>query len=204
MPTALIIVPANSSHAGGFLASALDLRENVYGFQNTMIFKVAVAANLSVSFLPAIKPPKIFSNDFDECLKVPITFMVISHIGVIDGPIMSHAPFLQPWALDQLTRFLDTAGAAFWSKVGQGSNLVKIVLSGCESGRTYGQAVANAAGKSVYGFQDDIGSGIPSVLRPYIKTLEAGRTPHGMVKSERSTYVGPIIHPSPYATADAD
>jgi hypothetical protein len=88
MTKALMLVPAASNHAGGFLATALDLRDTVYGRKNAMIFKMAMADREGKSwrYLPAVTPPAGFSRDFDESLDVAETFMIISHIGRIDGP----------------------------------------------------------------------------------------------------------------------
>jgi len=204
MTKALMLVPAASNHAGGFLATALDLRDTVYGKQNAMIFKMAMAdkEGKSWNYLPAITPPAGFSRDFDKSLDAVETFMTISHIGRIDGPIMMHAPMIQPWPVDPNLQgvffFLNEEGQAFWRKVGRADRTQKIVLAGCDSGQTYHQAVANCAGIPVYGFTHSIASGVPGVTRPYIKTLESGRTPNGMEKSGKSDLSGGVVHPSYY------
>lgn len=204
MGTALLLVPADSNHAGGFMATAEDLRANVYGKSKCMIFKMAFGDDegKSWNFLPAITPPAGFSRDFDKSLDAANTFMTISHIGRIDGPIMKHGPMIQPWPsnpdLEGVFFFLSEVGQIFWKKVGRAASTKKIVLCGCDSAQTYHQAVANAAGIPVYGFVHSIAAAVPSVMRPYIKALESGRTPNGMEKSGKSDLSGGIIHPSPY------
>jgi hypothetical protein len=204
MTKALMLVPAASNHAGAFLATALDRRDTVYGKQNAMIFKMAMAdeEGKSWSYLPAITPPAGFSRDFYGSLNVAETFMTISHIGRIDGLIMMHAPMIQPWPVDSnlsgVFFFLSEEGQAFWQKVGRAARTQKIVLAGCDSAQSYNQAVANAAGIPAYGFVHSIAAGNPGVTRPYIKTLESGRTPNGMEKSGKSDLSGGVVHPSLY------
>jgi hypothetical protein len=163
-----------------------------------MIFKMAPSGS-SWSISPAITPPPGFSTDFNTSLDATNTFITISHVGSIDGPIMAHDPMRQPWPSDASTTrfFLAEDGVAFWRKVGQALSTVKIIISGCDSGRSYFQAVANCAQIPVYGFVHSIAAGVPGVMRPYIKGIESGHVPPGIEKSVESTLSGGIIYGMP-------
>lgn len=198
---ALIVVPGSSQHAGSFMATANDLLTTQYA-NNGMIFKMAFARDATQSFLAAMTPPKGLSKDFEETLKVATSFLTISHVGTRDGPIMTHDftdpsdaskydwSKCQPWPTDATGRTLGSAGTDFWTRIGRAPKTDKIMILGCDSGVSYSRAVADVAGITVFGFKDECAAGNPSSMRPYVQGIEAGRIPHGIVKSER--YNGPV------------
>lgn len=197
---ALIVVPASSQHAGSFMATANDLLTSQYR-NDGMIFKMAFASDATWSFLPATSPPKGLSSSFDDTLKAATSFLTISHVGTTDGPIMTHDfkdpsnpgkydwSKCQPWPTDGKGA-LGPAGSEFWTRIGRAPKTNKIMILGCDSGVSYSRAVADVAGIAVYGFKDECAAGNPSSMRPYVEGIEAGRVPHGIVKSER--YNGPM------------
>ncbi|MBR0695112.1 hypothetical protein [Bradyrhizobium lablabi] len=200
MTKAVMLVPGSGDAASNFLATAMDLRDHVYGKKNAMIFKLHYSAG-GHSIAPAFTPaPPGFNTNFWKSVDVAGTFMTVSHCGLHDGPMMG-SEGEQPWpCIDSESLVLNEDAHLFWSKVGRALSTVKIIICGCDTGQTYGSLAAAAAGIPVYGFAHSIAAGVPTTMRPYIASFEAGRSTKNIIRCWPAASASfDIVHPSLYS-----
>ena len=149
--------------------------------------------------VPVSSPPKgVTSANFIDFLPRASSVLTISHVGVLDGPIMSYLTPVrehtadegddwrrrQPWHTNGTGRKLCLIGFLFWHNVGSAPRTSKIIILGCESGNFYSQCVANAAGIPAWGFDHSCAAADIATMRPIVTAIESGKE-HKAVKKSR-------------------
>ena len=178
---AVLIVPMYGKDKAQFLESAQQILSKVYN-NNGVIFKAHALRGTGgvVRFLAVSNLPRGASSDHLEHTQKASSYIVLSHMGLVDGPILSDESGTavldnQPWAVAPGTDNLQMAGAVHWTTVGRSrNNSVTIMLLGCDSAVSYGKIVARAAQSTVWGFSDSCSSGIPEFSVKAVKSIEGG------------------------------
>ncbi|PSJ59067.1 hypothetical protein C7I84_13640 [Mesorhizobium ephedrae] len=198
MMPAAVIVPGDGPDQKNFERVGEDLVKNVYG-GNGIVYK-CVFANQSRDFhyidmLPVSAAPNGGSGSFLEFLFVATCVLTVSHVGELDGPIMSYLTpidkasretenadwrYRQPWHTNGTGRQLCPYGDLFWKFIGRAPRTTKIILLGCESGNRYAQCVANSATIPVWGFDHSCAAADIATMRPIVSGIEGGKSQNGI------------------------
>jgi hypothetical protein len=179
--SAVLIVPMHGKDKAQFLESAKQILGKVYGNKG-VIFKAHALRGTGgvVRFLAASKLPSGASSEHLEHTQKASRYIVLSHMGLLDGPILSDESGTatldnQPWGAVPGTTDLQMAGAIHWGTVGRSrNNSVTIMLLGCDSAVNYGRMVASAAQSTVWGFSSSCPSAIPEFSVKAVKNMESG------------------------------
>ncbi|GLS45767.1 hypothetical protein [Methylobacterium brachythecii] len=186
---ATLVVPAAGKDKGPFLNCAKQVLQDCYAGDGVIFTAFSQqGTNGTVKFAAATNPPKGGSSDYVTEMRRATDYIVLSHMGELDGPILyndGHTDGLldmQPWACvpgdpDQL----QMPGIIHWTTTGVSrTNKVRIMLFGCDSGITYGKAVCKSSRSVTYGFKDACPSAIPDFSVKAVKSIQAGRPQHGL------------------------
>jgi hypothetical protein len=188
---AVIVIGAKTSNVGtdfnAFQGVAYFAARDskIYGNRGgAYVFVASVDSASKVSFkidTYASNATNASKTTFWDAVSKSDRFMVASHCGPIDGPILDGS---QPWGVQQpLANKLGTNGMLFWSRVGTNrNNKVRITLLGCNSGLSYAGMVNTAAQSICYGTNSSIAAANWGTAQPLLQQIEAGKTPAGMLR----------------------
>lgn len=177
----VLIAPTQGEHASLFLSTARDILKNIYKSKGS-VFKTVIDEDRKVEF-----KSDGLARSFWDSVSAADTFITVSHCGLEDGPNLAFHDrsfplpgSAQPWPTDGNTSHLSLEGMLFWSRVGMPgrSNTAKIILIGCDTGKTYAGAVNKVAHCPVFGFKDLCAAANSGSMQQHIKNIElAGASP---------------------------
>lgn len=177
---ATILVPSQGDHAKHFKTVGKHLIDTVYG-KKGWLFSSIVHQNGNVAVHLESSPKGSSATiDFWSQISDSGSFLTISHCGIDDGPILAHHdPELhttdqtQPWHLEVTGRSLDTRGRSFWSRVGRAlPSSGKILILGCNSGKSYAEKVSDTAGRKTFGFTDSCSAADSKTMQARVGDIE--------------------------------
>ena len=205
---AVFMVPSQGHHHVHFAVVAKKLLKEIYHSQGA-VFKTVLQGDPkspSVNFvLDQTGSPAGANTSFWESVRLATRFIVVSHIGYLDGPILSYKDggvyylvpphagkisYAQPWpTVDGHPEQLTTEAVLFWSRIGTSSlrggprkptnrDDLRIYLLGCDGALTYAGPAARAAQCPVYGFTNSTASADTKTMLDAVAPLEnLGRSP---------------------------
>ncbi|MER2558731.1 MAG: hypothetical protein ABTQ93_14820 [Candidatus Competibacter denitrificans] len=187
--SAVILIPAKGPDSIGFGGAAYGIVKQVYrqkggGYR----YQAGVQkAQPGVQYNKCFWTSKSASDVFWDAISAASTFIMMSHCGIEDGPILyyskSDTDYCQPWPKAGTDNSLSQAGKDFWGKMKNKSSF-KIVLIGCSSAVSYASLVAKEAQCPVYGFLNNCTAASDIVQIPLLRAIEAGKVPTGMKKCD--------------------
>ncbi len=221
--SAVILCPSQGLHAAAFQGTSRQIIESFYckknekgemkrgggfGFQ-TVISRIR-CGKYQVDYWRADWDKNPEKPDFWTAVSQATTFIMLSHMGQVDGPILNHVDtnnkniaevdrFWQPWptacittpvapARSAFATYLSPEGRGFWQRVGgiNKTKKLKIVLLGCDSNSIYGPMVSAESKCPVFGFHHSCQAANHNTQIPNLTVIEdKDEAPLGMSKVQK-------------------
>ncbi len=221
---AVVLTPSQGQNAAAFAGTARQIVQDLYGPRDggtafeTVVSRIG-CGKYQVDFVRAEWDDAHDKTDFWTAVTQATTFIVVSDMGVVDGPILNHCHtddeeipeidrFWQPWPSATITfpaqparrvfaNYLSPEGKGFWQRVGgiNKTRKLKIVLWGCDSNNLYGPMVAADSKCPVFGFLHTPDAASHDLQIPNLTTIEeTGKPPRFMSRVESNVPICSAQH----------